>query len=43
MKGSASISYSFDDKTKSITSWKMTWLNQPVQNIFLDDIFEKKD
>jgi hypothetical protein len=43
MKGSASISYSFDDKTKSITSWKTTWLNQPVQNIFLDDIFEKKD
>jgi hypothetical protein len=41
MKGSASISYSFDDKTKSVTSWKTTWLNQPVQNIFLDDIFEK--
>jgi hypothetical protein len=39
MKGSASISYSFDDKTKSITSWKTTWLDQPVQNIFLDDIF----
>jgi hypothetical protein len=43
MKGSASISYSFDDKTKSVTSWKTTWLNQPVQNVFLDDIFEKKD
>ena len=43
MKGSASISYSFDDKTKSVTSWKTTWLNQPVQNVFLDGIFDKKD
>jgi hypothetical protein len=43
MKGSASISYSFDDKTKSVTPWKTTWLNQPVQNIFLDGIFDKKD
>jgi hypothetical protein len=43
MRGSASISYSFDDKTKTVTSWKMTWLNQPVQNVFLDGIFEKKD
>ena len=43
MKGSASISYSFDDKTKSVTSWKITWLNQPAQNVFLDNIFDKKD
>jgi hypothetical protein len=43
MRGSASISYSFDDKTKTVTSWKMTWLNQPVQNVFLDNIFDKKD
>jgi hypothetical protein len=40
MRGSASKSYNFDDKTKSVTSWKITWLNQPVQNVFLDGIFE---
>jgi len=43
MKGSASISYSFDNKTKTVTSWKTTWLNQPVQNVLLDGIFDKKD
>jgi hypothetical protein len=42
MRGSASISYSFDNKTKTVTSWKMTWLNQPIQNVLLDGIFEKK-
>ena len=43
MKGSARMNYSFDNKTKTVTSWKMTWLNQPVQNVFLDGIFDKKD
>jgi len=42
-KGSARVDYSFDNKTKTVTSWKMSWLNQPVKNVFLDGIFEKKD
>lgn len=41
MRGSACIDYSFDNTTKTITSWKVTWLNQPVQNVFLDSIFDK--
>jgi hypothetical protein len=41
MKGSARVNYSFDGKTKTVTSWKITWLNQPLQNIFLDGIFDK--
>ena len=41
MKGSARVDYSFDNKTKTVTSWKMTWLNQPVQNVFIDGIFDK--
>ena len=40
MRGSASIGYSFDNKTKTVTSWKMTWLNQPLENVFLDGIYE---
>jgi hypothetical protein len=43
MRGSASIDYSFDNTTKTVTSWKITWLNRPLQNVFLDGIFEKKD
>jgi hypothetical protein len=43
MKGSAHVNYSFDNKTKTVTSWKITWLNQPAQNVFLDGIFEKKN
>jgi hypothetical protein len=42
MKGSASVNYSFDNKTKTVTSWKLTWLNQSVQNVFLDGIFDEK-
>jgi hypothetical protein len=41
MKGSACIDYSFDNKTKTVTSWKMSWLDRPVQNVFLDNIFNK--
>jgi hypothetical protein len=41
MRGSASMGYSFDDKTKSVTSWKMTWLNQPLEGVFLNGIFDK--
>ena len=42
MKGSAFIDYSFDNTAKTVTSWKMTWLNQPVQNVFLEGIFDIK-
>jgi hypothetical protein len=42
MKGSARVDYSFDNKTKSVTSWRVSWPNQPVQNVFLDSIFERK-
>jgi hypothetical protein len=41
MKGSARVNYSFDNTTKTLTSWKITWLNQPVKNVFLDGIFGK--
>lgn len=42
MKGSARVDCGFDKATKTVTSWKITWLNQPVQNIFLDGIFDNK-
>ena len=41
MRGSACINYGFDKTTKTIDSWKMTWLNQFVQNALLDGIFDK--
>jgi len=40
MKASAHVSYSLDTQSKTITSWKINWLNQAVQNIFLDGIFD---
>jgi hypothetical protein len=40
---SARVDYSFDNETKTVTSWKISWLNPPVQNVFLDGIFEKTD
>jgi hypothetical protein len=42
MTGSARVDYSFDNKTKTVTSWNITWLNQPVQTVLLDGIFDKK-
>ena len=41
MKGSACIDYNFDGKTRTIISWKISWLNQPAPNVFLDGIFDK--
>jgi hypothetical protein len=41
MRGSARVDYSFDNKTKTVTSWKITWLKQPIQNVLLDGIFDK--
>lgn len=41
MSASARVDYSFDKETKTVTSWKMNWLDKPVQNVFLDSIFDK--
>jgi hypothetical protein len=43
VRASARVDYSFDNETKTVTSWKISWLNQPVQNVFLDGIFDKTD
>ncbi len=40
-KASARVDYSYDNQTKTVTSWKISWLNQPVQNVFLDGIYDK--
>ena len=42
MRGSACIDYSFDNTTKTVTLWKITWLNKSLQNVFLDGIFDDK-
>jgi hypothetical protein len=39
-RASARVDYSFDNETKTVTSWKISWLNPPVQNVFLDGIFD---
>jgi hypothetical protein len=41
MRGSARVDYNFDNKTKTVTSWKIRWLNQSFQNVLLDGIFNK--
>jgi hypothetical protein len=38
---SARVNYVFDKETKSITLWEMHWLDRPVQNVFLDGVFER--
>jgi hypothetical protein len=40
MKASAYVDYGLDSGSKTITSWKINWMNQAVQNIFLDGIFD---
>jgi hypothetical protein len=40
MKASACVDYRFDKESKTVTSWKINWLNQPVQNFFIDGIFD---
>jgi hypothetical protein len=40
MKASAYVDYGLDNGSKTITSWKINWMNQAVQNIFLDGIFD---
>ena len=41
MSASARLDYSFNKETKTVTSWKMIWLDKHVQNVFLDGIFNK--
>jgi hypothetical protein len=41
MSASARLNYSFDEKTKTVTSWKMSWVDKPVQNTLLDGIYDK--
>jgi hypothetical protein len=41
MSASIRLDYSFDEKTKTVTSWKMGWMDKPVQNVLLDGIFDK--
>jgi hypothetical protein len=41
MRGSACVDYNFDNQKKTVISWKISWLNQPVQNVFLDGIFDE--
>ena len=40
MRASARVDYRFDNETKIVTSWKISWLKQPFQNVFLDGIFD---
>jgi hypothetical protein len=41
IRGSARIDYRFDGAAKAVTLWKISWLKHPVQNVFLDSIFDK--
>jgi hypothetical protein len=43
MIASARIDYNFDKETKTITLWKITCLNKPIPNVFIDDIFDRTD
>jgi len=40
MKASARVNFNLDNESKTVTSWKINWLNQPVRNVFIDDIFD---
>ena len=40
MKGSACVDYNFDKGAKTVTLWKISWLNQRFQNVFIDGIFD---
>ncbi len=40
MRASARVTYAFDKSTKTITSWETRWLDSPLQNAFLDGIFD---
>jgi hypothetical protein len=40
MKASAYVDYGLDNGSKTITSWKINWMNKAVQNVFIDGIFD---
>jgi hypothetical protein len=40
MTASVLVEYGFDQKTKTVTSWKISWLDKPVQNMLLEGIFD---
>ena len=40
MKASAHVNFNLDNESKTFTSWNINWLNQPVRNVFIDDIFD---
>ena len=40
VQASARLDYRFDEKTKTITLWKMSFLDQPAQNDFICRIFD---
>ncbi len=43
MIASACIDYNFDKETNTMTSWKISWLNKPVPDVFLNGIFDRAD
>jgi len=40
MKASVCVNYRFDNESKTVTLWKINWLNQPFQNVLIDGIFD---
>jgi hypothetical protein len=40
LRASARVNYTLDNESKTVTSWKINWLNKPVRNVFIDDIFD---
>jgi hypothetical protein len=39
---SALLRYGFGEGMKDLVSFKMSWINHPAQNIFLEGIFDSK-
>jgi hypothetical protein len=42
MKASAYVDYDLEFESKKVTSWKIRWLDQFVQDVFLDSIFDAR-
>ena len=40
MKASAHVNFNLDNESKTFTSWNINWLNQPLENVFINDIFD---
>ncbi|OPY60561.1 MAG: hypothetical protein A4E57_04424 [Syntrophorhabdaceae bacterium PtaU1.Bin034] len=41
LKAGAVITYTLDLKTKTFGSWQMSWLENPVQDFFLEGVFDQ--